>query len=138
MANSTASDRQKAAYLDLVQRFPLRPIRSRKEHEGALAVIGELMDEPRLSRAHQDYLDVLACLVERYEQQADPIGPATDAQLLAHLMEAHGETALYLSNAVGIANTTISAVLRGKRKLTRAQVAALAAHYSVSTATFAG
>jgi HTH-type transcriptional regulator/antitoxin HigA len=66
----TASD----GYLDLVRRFPLRPIRNEKELDRAIAVIDALLDREQLTVAEEDYLDVLGDLVEHYEDQHHPIG----------------------------------------------------------------
>lgn len=56
-----------ASYLALVHRFPLRPIRSESELDGAIATINDVLDQPELSPAALDYLDVLDRLVEDYE-----------------------------------------------------------------------
>jgi HTH-type transcriptional regulator / antitoxin HigA len=53
-------------YLQLVCQFPLRPLRSEAELDKAIAMVDSLVDRPRLSRGEQDYLDVLADIVERY------------------------------------------------------------------------
>src|SRR5437899_9006113 len=59
-------------YLDLVRQFLLRPIRSEKELDRAIAMINSLLDRDRLSPAEEDYPDVLGGLVERYEDKHHP------------------------------------------------------------------
>ena len=49
-------------YLDLIRRFPLRPLRNGAELDAAIAVIDELIDRPTLTAPEQDYLDVLSDL----------------------------------------------------------------------------
>ena len=46
-------------YLDLVARFPLRPIERDEELDAAIAVVDSLLAKPRLSKDEDDYLDVL-------------------------------------------------------------------------------
>jgi HTH-type transcriptional regulator / antitoxin HigA len=52
-------------YLELVRRFPLRPLRTGADLDAAVAVIDALVDRPRLSSPERDYLDVLSDLIER-------------------------------------------------------------------------
>lgn len=133
--NATSFDQN--AYLELVTLLPLRPIRSERESDRAIKMIDSLLDRPKLTKAEQDYLDVLTDLVEKYEIKAHPAQPATDAEMLAHLMEARGMSQTALATAVGIAGSTISGVLHSKRKLRRDHIGRLAAFFGISPAAFA-
>src|SRR5438309_5021370 len=89
MATFTAKlDRQELRYFELVKAFPLRPLRSDRELDRAVEVIDDLLDRPTLQAAERDYLEVLSGLVEQYEEKHHPIAPVSDADLLAHLIEA--------------------------------------------------
>lgn len=132
---STASF-DRSAYLGLVTALPLRPIRSERELDCAIKMLDSLLNRAKLSPAEQDYLDVLTDLVEKYETQAHPAEPATDAEMLAHLLEARGISQTELSAAVGIAGSTLSAVLHGKRKLRRDHISRVADFFGVSPAAF--
>jgi HTH-type transcriptional regulator/antitoxin HigA len=123
-------------YLDLVRQFPLRPLRSDADLEAAVAVIDALIDRPRLTAPEQDYLDVLGDLVEAYEAEAVPMRPVGDAELLRFLIEQKGVTQASVATGAGIAESTISAVLTGKRKLNRTQIASLARYFHVEPGTF--
>src|ERR1700732_410456 len=74
-------------YLDLVRRFPLRPLRTDADLDAAIAVIDALIDHPRLTASEQAYLDVLSDLVEADEAEMVPIRPVGDAELLRFLVE---------------------------------------------------
>jgi HTH-type transcriptional regulator/antitoxin HigA len=124
------------AYLRLVATLPLRPIRSDRELDRATKMIDSLLDHPKLTRAEPDYLDVLSDLLEKYEAQVYPAEPASDAEMLAHLLDARGMSQTELATKVGIASSTISEVLHGKRKLRREHIARLAAFFGVSTSVF--
>ncbi len=123
-------------YFELVRSFPLRPLRSEDELDRAMKIMDELLSRGDLDSDRQDYLDVLSDLVERYEDKVHSIPAATDAQVLQHLIEARGVRQVELAQATSIAESTISAVLSGARKLTREQIERLAAHFGISPAAF--
>ena len=123
-------------YLDLVRQFPLRPLRTDADLDAAVAVIDSLIDRPRLSAPEQDYLDVLSDLVEAYEAEAVPMRPVGDADLLRFLIEQKGVTQAEAAAGAGIAESTVSEVLRGKRRLNRAQIVKFARYFHVEPGAF--
>jgi HTH-type transcriptional regulator / antitoxin HigA len=131
-----ARTRPSARYLALVRAFPLRPIRSEPDLDRAAGVIDKLLDRPALGQDERDYLDVLSSLVEQFEESRHPIAAAPDADLLAHLLEARGVTQSQVARDTSIAESTLSAVLRGTRTLTRQHIARLAGYFRVSPAAF--
>jgi HTH-type transcriptional regulator/antitoxin HigA len=124
-------------YLALVRRFPLRPIRSEKALDEATAVIHSLIDRDSLSGPEQDYLDVLTDLVEAYEKVHYPIEPVPDAEMLRFLIGLRDLPQSQLAEEVGIAESTVSEVLSGKRKLNRRQIGKLARYFHVDPGVFA-
>ena len=128
--------RQKDRYLELIQQFPLRKIKSDDELDVATRVIHSLIDQDQLSPAEHDYLDVISDLVEEYEDETIPMGKSTDEEMLVFLMDIRSITQAQLAKDVGIATSTVSEVLSGKRKLTRKQIEKLAAYFKVSPAVF--
>lgn len=132
--SSTGFDQ--SAYLGLVATLPLRPIRSERELDRATKMIDSLLNRARLTKAERDYLDVLTDLVEKYESEAYPAEPASDAEMLAHLLDARGISQTELAAKAGIAGSTISEVLHGKRKLRREHIGRLAAFFGVSPTVF--
>jgi HTH-type transcriptional regulator / antitoxin HigA len=134
----TPARRVQDAYLDLIRQLPLRPIRSEAELDQATAVLNGLLDRDQLDAAEQDYLDVLGDLIERYEDAAHSIDTSdlTDAEMLAHLIEAKGVKQADAARATGIAFSTISEVLAGKRQLSRRHIEKLAAYFHVGVSAF--
>jgi HTH-type transcriptional regulator/antitoxin HigA len=61
----------------------------------------------------------------------------SDANMLRHLIEAKGVTQAETASAAGIAISTISEVLSGRRKLTRAHIGKLAQYFNVEPNVFA-
>ncbi len=136
MATRTKRARKKDVYLELVRRVPLRPIRTEDDLERAIAMIDSLIDRDALNQDEQDYLDVLSDLVERYESEEHPIAPVSDAEMLGHLIEAKGVSQVEAARATGIAESTVSEVLAGKRALSRRHIARLARYFHVAPGVF--
>lgn len=122
-------------YIELVSRVPLVPIESESALEKAIAFIDELLDKDR-TQEEELYLDVLSDLVEKYESEAYPEQPVSDADMLSHLMDSHGLTQAAFAKRAHMAESTVSAVLHGTRKLTRAQIARISAAFNVPTDVF--
>jgi HTH-type transcriptional regulator/antitoxin HigA len=78
----------KDPYFELVARFPLRPIHSDKQLDEAIGIVDSLLDRGNLAPGEEDYLDVLGDLIERYEGEAHPMAPVSDAEMLRHLIDA--------------------------------------------------
>jgi HTH-type transcriptional regulator/antitoxin HigA len=131
-----ASDAKKR-YLELVETFPLRPLRTDRELTRAIKVVDQLLDRGKLTAEEADYHDVLSDLIARYESKEHPMSPVPDAAMLGHLMEARGVGQTDVARATGIVNSTISEVLSGKRKLNRQQIGKLAKFFHVSPDVFA-
>ena len=123
-------------YFDLVHAFPLRPIRTDAEVDQAVAMIDSLIDREQLDPDEQDYLDVLADQVEKYESEQHPLPAISEADMLRHLIEARDITQLKLATDTGIAESTISNILSGKRGMSRKHIKALAGYFKVSPAVF--
>lgn len=137
MATATKTLKQvRDRYLEWIHEFPLRPIRSDRELGNALSVIDRLLSQKRLLREERDYLDVLSGLVERYEKEQHPMPPVCDAEMLRHLIEAKSITQVQVARATGIAESTISAVLAGHRRLNREQIERLARYFHVGPQAF--
>jgi HTH-type transcriptional regulator/antitoxin HigA len=128
--------RREDRYLELVRRFPLRPLRTDTDLDAAISVVDELLDQDGLSDAEQDYLDVLSDQIEAYETDAVPIRPVGDAELLRFLIESRGTTQAAVSKEAGIAESTVSEVLAGKRRLNRSQIGKLARYFHVEPGAF--
>lgn len=123
-------------YLELIRQHPLRPIRSEDELVRAIAIIDSLIDRDELAPDEEDYLDILGDIVEKYETEHHPMPPVSDAEMLRHLIDARDTTQARVAEETGIAESTISAILTGKRGLNRKHIEALARHFKVNPAVF--
>src|SRR5207245_521496 len=107
--------RRQDDYLELIARFPLRSIRTDEDLDAAVEVVNALIDRDSLSAGARDYLDALSDLIESYESRVHPMKPVSDAEMLTHLIEAKGVSQADVTRATGIAESTISEILAGKR-----------------------
>lgn len=128
----------KDAYLELVLQFPLASIKSDEHLEAAQEVMDRLLAKSALDDGEEMYLDALSDLVAAYEDEHHAIAPASDADMLRHLMDAKGVTQAQLSRETGIAKSTISEVLGGKKAFSRQMIRRFADYFRVDVTVLAG
>ena len=119
------------SYLELVLALPLAVMKSEEHLEAAQKVLDRLLAKGKLDDGEEMYLDALSDLVASYEDEHHAIGPASDADMLRHLMEAKGVTQTQVSQEAGIAKSTISEVLAGRRPFSRQMIRRLADYFHV-------
>jgi len=90
-----------------------------------------LLAKGKLDRGEEMYLDALSDLVATYEDKHYPIAPASDADMLRHLMDAKNVNQAQLSQEAGIAKSTVSEILAGKRAFSRKVIHKLADYFGV-------
>jgi len=125
------------SYLECVRAFPLTSISSHDHLEAAVGVIDRLLASGKLDRGQQAYLDALSDLVAAYEDEHFPIEPASDADMLRHLLDAKGVSQAELHRAAGISKSSISEVLAGKKPFSRQMIRKLAAYFGVDVSVLA-
>jgi HTH-type transcriptional regulator / antitoxin HigA len=129
--------RASKSYLALASAYTIHPIRSEEDLDEAQAVLDRLMSRGKpLDSQEQDYFDSLANEIERYEAEAYPMPRVSGAAMLRHLIEAREETLSHVAQATGVALSTLSAVLRGRRDLNLTHIKALAPHFGVEPEVF--
>lgn len=125
------------SYLELVQAFPLSSIRSDEHLHEAQKVMDRLLAQGKLDVGEGMYLDALSDLVGVYEDEHHAIEPASDADMLRHLLEAKGITQMQLSREAGIAKSTVSEILSGKRQFSRQMIRRLADYFNLDVTVLA-
>ena len=122
-------------YLKLVKRFPLIHIRDEAHLDEAIELLSDLLRQER-DQGTQEYLDVLTDLVAAYEDEHVPMPDVSEADVLRELMRSNRLSQMQLAKAVGMAQSTVSAVLTGARSLTKGQILKLAKFFSIAPAAF--
>ncbi len=124
-------------YLDLVRECPLRVIRSESEYRQAIAMLDGLSDLGNDRTVDEtEYLLSLTVFVKKYEDEHHLMPPVSGVDMLRYLLETHNVTQSALASATGLAVSTISEILAGKRKLGLKHIAKLARFFGVKQAVF--
>ena len=129
-------------YLDLVRVFPLRQIRTAKEHSAALAILGPLISRgtktPRdLSSGESDYAGALAILVDAYEKpvRESIIAGLTPLDRIRFYLDVRDMKAKDLAPHVG-GKSAASMILSGKRQVSRENAKKLAELFNTDAGKF--
>jgi HTH-type transcriptional regulator/antitoxin HigA len=129
--------RASASYLKLAAAFPIRPLRSDEDLDEAIRVLDRLLCRKKpLDEQEEGYRDSLSHEIRRYEEANVPMPAVSGAAMLRHLIEARDATLSEVAAATGIAVSTISSVLNGKRELNRSHIEKLAPYFGVAPGVF--
>ncbi len=123
-------------FSELVARLPPRAIHDDTEYRNALEMINAVLARPKLTKGQTEYVETWAVLVEAYEREHHSIDTiATPIETLQYLMDQASMTASDLGRLLG--NRTLgSAILSGKRDLSKAHIRVLANHFKVEPGLF--
>jgi HTH-type transcriptional regulator/antitoxin HigA len=94
----------------------IKPVKTKKDYESALKEIERLFDATPGTR-EGDRLEVLATLVEAYEEKHHPIAPPNPIDAIRYYMESRGLTRSDMEQFIG-SRARVSEVLNRKRALT--------------------
>jgi HTH-type transcriptional regulator/antitoxin HigA len=93
----------------------LKPIRTKRDHEAALAEVAKLWGAKSGTPAG-DRLDVLATLIDAYEAEHEPMDPPDPIEAIKFRMEQQGLTRKDLEPLIGT-RTRVAEVLNRRRNL---------------------
>ena len=89
-----------------------------------------------ISGWERDYLDVLSDLIEAHEAAHHPIPDLSGPEMLRRLLTERGISQASAAREMGMAPSTVSDILRGKRGIGRKHIEAFASDFHVSPAVF--
>lgn len=121
---------------DLVAMMPPRAIHDDVAYRNVLEMIGAVLARPKLTKGQTEYVETWAVLVEAYELEHHGIGDdVTPIEALQYLIDEAGMNASDLGRLLG--NRSLgSAILNGRRELSKAHIRALADHFKVEPGLF--
>ena len=108
----------------------IKPIRSKKDYEAALAEFEKLWGA-KSGTAAGDRLDVLATLIDAYEAEHFPMDPPDPIEAIKFRMEQQGLTRRDLEPLIGT-RTRVAEVLNRKRNLSIAMIRRLNMRLGIS------
>jgi HTH-type transcriptional regulator/antitoxin HigA len=126
------------AYFELVRRFPLKPITSDRELNRAIENVNALVDRgfENLTHGEEAYLDVLSDLVEKYENTHHPIPDASPVEMLKFFIEGRNTNQRAVALGSGIAVSTMSEMLAGRRRMNLEHMQKLAGFFKIDVGAF--
>ncbi|MGA3067738.1 MAG: helix-turn-helix domain-containing protein [Tepidisphaeraceae bacterium] len=124
-------------YLDLIRKFPLRPIRTKTEAAAATAILDRLFGREDTDPGEAAYVDVLSDLLDAFEKKTDPDeSEATGVQVLRALMQEHRIKQADLAAKLRLSAPTISLILSSQRPITVGHARNLAKLFAVDPGVF--
>ena len=107
----------------------IKPLRRKADHESALKEIERLWGSPR-GTPEGDKLEVLATLVEAYEEQHFPIDPPDPIEAIRLRLEQQGLDARALVGIIG-SRSRVFEVMQGRRALSLAMIRRLHERFGI-------
>jgi len=124
------------AYVQLLHKTVPRIIRSEEENEHFTRLLEEISRKGGKATAAEEQLaELLTLLIEEFEEKHYALPKSKPEQVLRTLMDANGLRQKDLAKIFG-AESTVSAVLNGKRKMTAQHIKRLCKRFAVSPELF--
>jgi HTH-type transcriptional regulator/antitoxin HigA len=136
--NTRSRGRKTDRFVALVRQFPLRPIRTKRDHATATKVMEKLAvrGEEDLNLDELDYLDVLSDLIEAYEAQHYPeLHDGTPLERLQALLDEARLSTADLGRLLGNSGLA-SQILLGRRELSKTHIRLLSRHFKLDASYF--
>lgn len=124
-----------AKYGRLLSRLRPHPVRTEQDNERLKAMLLKLDEQPTLTPEEDLVYELIATLIEQYEEKYYPMLGATPAERLKKLLAEHQMQPKQLYEVFGTSART-SEVLNGKRQVSKAQARKLAELFEVSPVVF--
>ena len=123
-------------YNGLVSLLVPRPIHDRATYENAVEVVHALAGF-KLNRDQDDYLELMAKIVEDYERETVPEpAPVKGIESLRFLLKENDLTADDLGSIIGVDRSIAYRILKGARNLTAEHIKKLSRRFAVSADLF--
>ena len=98
-----------------MEKLDIRPVKTATDHAWAMEQIDALMLKDDLSENDARHLEVLAILVEKYENEHFPVELPTPVEAIEFRIDQLGINRSELANLIGFPKSRVSEVLNGKR-----------------------
>ena len=123
-------------YNQLVKQFPLVLVKSRVQHEQALAMLEKLAVKATISKAESDYFDVLLKLIKDYEDANITPAQVTPQEALRFVLMQRKLKHQDIAQVTQMQVSHISEFFAGKRNLPKHAAAKLGALFKVDPMIF--
>ena len=129
-------------YIDLLNHYEISPkiIETQQEYEQFLAATENLLSKRKNRTDAENALFLLLVkLIRDYEEKTYSLQEWMQTkphEFLQHLMEGRGMKQVELVEAIGLNKGLVSAIVNGKREISRATAKKLGEYFNVSPAAF--
>lgn len=128
--------RMPKTYAGLVAMHMPRPIHDQVSYDNAVEVVHALAGH-KLNPDQDDYLAIMAKLVESYEAENVPAPkPVRGNEVVKFLLSEHGLSADDLGEFLGVNRSVAYRILKGTRNLTAEHIKKLSVRFAVSADLF--
>lgn len=130
------------SYIDVLNQYEISPkiIETHLEYEQFLAATESLLSKRQYrTKAENDLFHLLVKLIRDYEEKTYSIQDWIQTkpyQFLQHLMEAREIKQVDLVGIVSPSRGVVSAIVNGKREISKAQAKKLGEYFNISPAAF--
>jgi HTH-type transcriptional regulator / antitoxin HigA len=114
----------------------LKPVRNERDHRSALKRARALMLKGKRNQHERDELHLLGLAIQHYEETHFKRYDCSPADVLRSLVEDAGHKQKDIAEGTGIAASTISEILHGKREINARQAVALGKYFGVRADAF--
>ena len=119
-----------------MEALPYKVIKSVKQYKEYCNVLETLVIAKRKSQVHQDTIDLLTLLIEKWDEAHNTFSQADPVELLGYLMKANKMKAVDLAGELQISKSLVSDILHYRRSFSREVIRKLASRFKVSQELF--
>lgn len=111
-------------------------IKSLKQYKEYCNILEEVVMSKKKTPAHQDTIDLLTLLIEKWDEAHNTFTDADPVELLSYLMKENKVKAVDLAAELDISKSLVSDILHYRRGLSREMIRKLATRFKVSQELF--
>lgn len=113
-----------------------RVIKTEKQYFEYCNVLEELLNLKKKNRKHEDAIELLTVLIEKWDEDHHPSKSTNPVELLKYLMQENKLKAIDLANLLEISKSLVSDILNYRRGLSKEVIRKLADRFSMSQHAF--
>jgi HTH-type transcriptional regulator / antitoxin HigA len=119
-----------------MEALPYKVIKSLKQYKEYCNILESLVTAKKKTQTHQDTIDLLTLLIEKWDQEHNTFSEADPVELLDFLMKENKMKAVDLAIELEISKSLVSDILHYRRGLSREVIRKLASRFKVSQELF--
>jgi HTH-type transcriptional regulator/antitoxin HigA len=116
--------------------IPFKVIKSLRQYKDYCNALEELVMAKKKTRNHQDAIDLLTLLIEKWDEEHNSFSDVNPVEALGFLMAENSLKAVDLAVEIGVSKSLISDILHYRRGFSREVIRKLAHRFKVSQELF--